>query len=115
LETWDVRSLDVEPSKPQVLRSEPAGRAIAINLPAGEELRDHRVHEHAWIIVADGEVELQVPGGETVRGGPGLIAHTEPGETHEVRAVSDARLLLLLIPWPGEGHPSLTAEDRASA
>jgi hypothetical protein len=24
-----------------------------------------------------------------------------------VRATSDARLILLLSPWPGDGHPSL--------
>jgi hypothetical protein len=29
----------------------------------------------------------------------------DPGERHEVRAVSDARLLLVLAPWPGAGHP----------
>jgi hypothetical protein len=23
-----------------------------------------------------------------------------------VRAISDARLVLVLAPWPGEGHPS---------
>ena len=33
----------------------------------------------------------------------------DPTERHEVRAISDARLLLLLAPWPGEGHPSQRA------
>jgi quercetin dioxygenase-like cupin family protein len=115
LETWDVRSLDVEPHHPEVLFSEPEARAIAINLPAGEELQEHQVHEHAWIIVADGEVELEAQNGGTVSGGPGLVVHTQPAEPHEVRAVSDARILLLLVPWPGEGHPSLRAGGQASA
>jgi len=44
------------------------------------------------------------PGG-LLAGGPGLLAVFEPGERHEVRARSDARLLLVLAPWPGEGHP----------
>jgi hypothetical protein len=30
----------------------------------------------------------------------------DPNERHEVTAKSDARLLLVLSPWPGEGHPS---------
>jgi quercetin dioxygenase-like cupin family protein len=106
VETWDTRSLEVEPHFPQVLRSDEEGRTIVINLPAGEELGEHQVHERAWILVADGEVELQGPDGNVVKGGPGLLAHADPNERHEVRAVSDARVVLLLIPWPGDGHPS---------
>ena len=26
-------------------------------------------------------------------------------QDHEVRAITDARLLLVLAPWPGDGHP----------
>ena len=59
----------------------------------------------AWVIVAGGEVEIE-QGGSTVSGGPGLVAHFDPKERHEVRAASDARVLLFLAPWPGEGHPS---------
>jgi quercetin dioxygenase-like cupin family protein len=105
LDTWDTRTLAVEPHFPQVLRSDDDGRVIVINLPAGEELQEHQVHERAWILVADGEIELE-GAGQTVRGGAGFLAHAEPNERHEVRAVSDARILLLLMPWPGPGHPS---------
>jgi quercetin dioxygenase-like cupin family protein len=104
--TWDTRTIDVEPHQPQVLHSDEEGRTIAINLPAGEELQDHQVHERAWIFVVEGEVELEAAG-ETVKGGPGWLALTAPKERHEVRAVTDARLVLVLAPWPGEGHPSL--------
>jgi quercetin dioxygenase-like cupin family protein len=105
MDTWDIASLDVQPHQPAVLRSDDETRAIAIHLPAGEALQDHQVHERAWLVVAAGEIEVQ-QGGESVRGGPGLLAHFEPNERHEVRATSDARLILLLSPWPGEGHPS---------
>ena len=103
MDTFDIRSLDVEPHRPRVLRSDDEARAIAINLPAGEQLQDHQVHERAWLIVADGEVEI-VKDGEATTGGPGFAAHFEPKERHEVRAKGDARLLLILAPWPGEGH-----------
>ncbi len=105
METWDLRSLPIEPHQPQVLRSDDESRAIAILLPAGEELQEHQVHERAYVFVAAGEVEI-VHDGETVRGGAGLLAQFEPNERHSVRAVSDARLLLILSPWPGVGHPS---------
>ena len=105
METWNVTSMDVEPRQPAVLRSDAEARVIAINLPAGKELGDHQVHERAWLVVADGEIEVQ-QGGQTERGGPGFLAHFDANERHEVRATSDERLVLILAPWPGAGHPS---------
>ena len=113
MQTWDTRTLDVEPHHPQVLHSEEEGRTIVIHLPAGEELQDHQVHERAWILVVDGEVEIEADG-TTYTGGPGFLALTEPKERHEVRAKSDARLVLILAPWPGLGHPSESSQ-RAQA
>jgi quercetin dioxygenase-like cupin family protein len=106
VETWDVRKLDIEPHQPKILQSDDEGRTIVINLPAGEELQDHQVHERAWIFVADGEVEMEDSSGNSVALGAGALALTAPNERHEVRARSDARILLVLAPWPGEGHPS---------
>ncbi len=105
MDHWDVAGLDLQPHHPEVLRSDDETRVIAINLPAGERLQEHEVHERAWLLVAKGEVEVE-QGGSTVAGGPGLLVHFPPRERHEVRAVEDARLVLLLSPWPGEGHPS---------
>jgi quercetin dioxygenase-like cupin family protein len=105
VESWDLRSLDVRPHQPQVLRTDGELRAIAINLPGGEELQEHQVHERAYLLVADGDLEI-VQGEQTTPAGPGFIAHFEPNERREVRARSDARLLLMLAPWPGEGHSS---------
>ena len=106
METWKLNELDVEVHKPQVLDSESEGRAIVINLPTGEQLKEHQVHERAWLVVASGAVEIDDASGETITGGPGLLAAFEPNERHEVRATEDARLLLVLSPWPGDGHPS---------
>jgi redox-sensitive bicupin YhaK (pirin superfamily) len=101
MEHWDLRTLAVEPRHPKVLHSARGeARSILINLPAGEELQDHEVHERAYVVVIDGDVEI----GE-VKGGPGLAAVFDPGERHSVRARSDARVLLVLAPWPGDGHP----------
>jgi quercetin dioxygenase-like cupin family protein len=98
--------MGVEPQKPEVLRSDPEARVIAINLPAGEALQDHQVHERAYLVVAAGEVEVEQDG-RTESGGAGFLAHFQANERHEVRATSDAHLLLILAPWPGEGHPRL--------
>lgn len=108
MQTWDIRALPIEPHQPQVLRSDSESRAIAIQLPAGEELQEHQVHERAYLLVAEGQIEIaQDQRRET--GGPGFLSHFEPNERRTVRAISDARLLLVLAPWPGVGHPSARA------
>ena len=101
MEHWDLRALEVEPHHPKILHSARGeARSIAIQLPAGEEMQEHQVHERAYVVVIDGEVEL----GDAT-GGPGFAAVFDPQERHAVRAKSDARLLLVLAPWPGDGHP----------
>ena len=62
------------------------------------------MHERTWLVVLDGEVEVNAAG-ESARGGVGMLVELAPQERHEVRATSPARLLLLLTPWPGRGHP----------
>ena len=62
------------------------------------------MHERAYLVVVEGDVQID-NGGEAVSGGPGLAAVFDPHERHEVRATTDSRLLLVLAPWPGDGHP----------
>jgi quercetin dioxygenase-like cupin family protein len=79
---------------------------IALQLSAGERLLEHQVHERAWLVVVSGAVEISEPEGGSVSGGAGLLVSFDPNERHEIAATEDARLLLVLSPWPGEGHPS---------
>jgi quercetin dioxygenase-like cupin family protein len=105
MDTWDIRSLTIEPHHPQVLRSDEESRAIAIELPGGEELQEHQVHERTYLLVADGEIEI-TQDGQAIQCGPGFLSHFEPAERRHVRALRDSRLVLVLAPWPGVGHPS---------
>jgi hypothetical protein len=105
VESWNLRALGLKPRLPEILSSTDEARAIALDLRAGEGLPDHEVHERAWIVVLDGEIEVTSAGGERAAGGIGLLVETAPAERHEVVARSNARLLLLLAPWPGAGHP----------
>jgi quercetin dioxygenase-like cupin family protein len=115
MRAWDTRELGLDPHKPEILSSGEAARVIALSLPAGERLQDHEVHERAWLVVLEGEVEV-VAAGDSASGGAGLVAEFGPGERHEVRATVDARLLLVLAPWPGDGHPgAMTLDEKASA
>lgn len=105
VETWDLSSLDVKPHQPQVLASDDETRLVAIDLPAGEEMQEHQTYERTFLVVVGGEIDL-VQDGEVTSGGAGFLAHFEPNERRQVRATSDARLLLVLAPWPGVGHHS---------
>jgi quercetin dioxygenase-like cupin family protein len=106
MQHWDLRDLTLEPHHPQILHSARGeARSIAILLPAGEELQEHEVHERAYLVVIDGDVEVAGNGGEALTGGPGFAVVFDPHERHTVRAQTDARLLLVLAPWPGDGHP----------
>ena len=89
---------------PVVLHTEAEARAVLVGLEPGQELGDHQVKEHMWVLVVDGRVRVE-SSGESVEAGPGTLVHFEPDERHSVSAPDGgARLLLLLAPWPGEGH-----------
>jgi quercetin dioxygenase-like cupin family protein len=105
MESWDTHTLQIEPHHPQVLRSDDELRAIAIHLPADEQLQEHQVHERAYLVVVDGEVSIE-HGGKATTGRAGTLVHFEPNERRTVTATRDTRLLLILAPWPGVGHPS---------
>jgi quercetin dioxygenase-like cupin family protein len=105
MQHWDISTLDVQPHQPEVVSSSDEARAIVLHLPAGERLQEHEVHERAFLLVASGEVQVSAGDG-AITGGPGRLFEFDPKERHEVLAQADSRLLLLLTPWPGAGHPS---------
>lgn len=122
MRSWDLRAVELRPHSPEILSSTDEARAVVLEIPAGESLEDHQVHERAWVTVIGGEVEITTRDGETVAGGTGLMVEFAPGERHAVRALTTARLLLLLTPWPGDGHPGAmslsekaTVRERAAA
>lgn len=76
---------------------------MLIELRPGEALGDHGVKESALLLVLSGAVRVEA-GDESIDGEAGTLFHFDPDERHSVTSDSGARLLLLLAPWPGEGH-----------
>jgi quercetin dioxygenase-like cupin family protein len=117
MRSWDLTSVETaEPHEPQILASAEDARTIVLQLPAREELQEHEVHERARVVVIDGDIEVTTAAGETVQAGAGHLFEFDPGERRTIAARSDARLLLILTPWPGDGHPgAMTLEQKAEA
>jgi quercetin dioxygenase-like cupin family protein len=117
MESWDLKTVEVEPHQPRILASADDARSIVLNLPEGEELQEHEVHERARLVVIDGEVDVTTQdGSDSASAGAGHLFEFDPGERHTVVARSDARLLMVLSPWPGDGHPgAMTLEEKAEA
>ena len=88
---------------PVVLHSDDEARLVLIGLNTGQEVGDPKVKEHAFIVVVDGTARIEA-GGESIEAGMGTLVAFEPDERHVVASDSGAKLLLLLAPWPGEGH-----------
>ena len=105
MERWHIPSVDASGRRePKVLFSTPECRAVVIDLSDGDELGDHSVHERAVVEVVAGEVQVSA-GGEETTCAAGTLLTFAPGERHAVRAAGGAaRLLLMLAPWPGDGH-----------
>jgi hypothetical protein len=55
------------------------------------------------LVVVGGIVRIEA-GGETLEAGIGTLVKFEPDERHVVASDTGAKILLLLAPWPGEGH-----------
>ncbi len=117
MESWDLKTVEVEPRQPRILASGDDARSIVLNLPEGEEMQEHEVHERARLIVIDGVVDVSTESGEDFANArAGHLFEFDPGERRTIVARSDARLLYVLSPWPGDGHPgAMTLEEKAEA
>jgi len=103
--SWQLPEIETPDGSrsPVVLHSSEETRAVLIGLNPGQELGDHQVKEHAFIVVVGGSVRIEA-GGETLEAGTGTLIKFEPDERHVVASDAGAKILLLLAPWPGAGH-----------
>ena len=88
---------------PVVLHSSDEGRAVLIGLLPGQKLGAHQVKEHAFLVVVDGTAQIE-SADEKLDAVPGTMVAFDPDERHVVASDGGAKILLMLVPWPGEGH-----------
>src|SRR5690349_1552118 len=114
MKSWALNEIETPGGSrsPAVLYSGDEGRAGRIALEAGPPLGEHQVKENMFLVVIDGSVRIEA-GGESLEAGAGTLVAFEPAERRSVSSDGGARVLLLLAPWPGEGH--YRAEEMAEA
>ena len=105
MQSWNLREISTPGGirSPVVLRSDDSARAVLISLEPGQALGDHQVKERALVAVVDGSVRVEAAG-ESVEGGPGCFFSFDADERRSIASDDGARILLVLAPWPGEGH-----------
>ena len=98
---------------PVVVHSGNEARAVLIALNPGQEMGDHQVKENAWVMVIDGSVTVTA-GDDSFEGERGSLFRFDPDERHSLASEGGARVLLLLAPWPGDGHYRGSTERRSA-
>jgi quercetin dioxygenase-like cupin family protein len=102
---WNLMAVEAPDGTrdPVVVHSGNEARAVLIVLKPGQRLGDHQVKENAWVMVLEGSVRITA-GGDAVEARPGMLCRFDPDERHSLASDAGARVMLLLAPWPGEGH-----------
>jgi quercetin dioxygenase-like cupin family protein len=102
---WDLLSTPAPDGTrdPVVLHSDASARAVLVVLQPGQSLGMHQVKEHAWVTVLEGKLRVSTDGTDTDLS-VGALVRFDPDERHALTSDDGARVLLLLAPWPGEGH-----------
>ena len=105
MQSWDMAEIEAPDGtrSPAVLETVDGARAIVIRLAPGQALGDHQVRERAWLTILEGAARIEA-GGAAVDAGPATLLTFDPGERHSIASEDGARVLLILAPWPGEGH-----------
>jgi quercetin dioxygenase-like cupin family protein len=105
VQSWNLLEIETAGGtrSPIVLHSTDEARAVLIGIDPGQELGQHQVHEHAYLLVLDGRARIEA-GNDSLDAERGTLVRLEENERRRVSSDEGARLLLLLAPWRGAGH-----------
>jgi quercetin dioxygenase-like cupin family protein len=115
VDRWHLPTIDATGKRePRVLFSQRGCRSVIIDLRPGDTMGEHSVRENAILQVVSGAVTVTADGRE-VTCDAGTLVLWSPGERHSVRADAASRLLLVLAPWPADGHYEPGEEEHLAA
>lgn len=117
MQHWNLNEIETPDGSrsPAVLHSQDGeSRVVLIELSPGQELSEHQVTEAALLLVVSGRVRIDAAD-VSVDAAAGELSRFDPGERHSVSSPDGARVLLMLSPWPGEGHYRGVAREGVTA
>ncbi len=81
MRSWRLSEIETPDGSrsPIVLHSGDEGRAVLIGLQPGQELGDHQVKEHAFLVVVEGRARI-VAGSDTLEADAGTLVAFAPDE-----------------------------------
>jgi quercetin dioxygenase-like cupin family protein len=103
---WNLHEIETPAGtrSPVVLHSRDGeDRVVLLAIAPGQRLGEHGVKEAALLLVLEGRISVETSD-ETVEAGSGELFRFDPDERRSVGSEGGARVLLVLAPWPGEGH-----------
>src|SRR5262249_29430839 len=102
---WDLLAIEAPRGTrdPYVVHQDEGARAVLVAIEPGQALGEHQVKENAWVVVVDGKVQVTA-GLQQIELGPGGLLRFDPAERHSLSSSGGARVLMVLTPWPGDGH-----------
>jgi quercetin dioxygenase-like cupin family protein len=73
MQSWNLREIETPGGSRSPVVLDPARpvHALVIGLEPGQELGEHEVKEHAFLLVVDGTVRIEA-GNQTVEASPGM-------------------------------------------
>jgi hypothetical protein len=105
MQSWQLDCLRLQTNQPQILESGEDGyRVVALLLPGGEVLQEHRLHEYALVFIIRGLLLVGTGTSERRLPSPTLIRF-ETGEHSEICAITECQLVLFLFPSPDPEQP----------
>ena len=106
MQSWDLKAIEALDGtrSPTMLETADGARAIVIRLARARAGTRRPPSARAGVVNGcSGSVHIEA-GPSVVEAEPGTLLTFEPGERHSVVSEQGAQILLILAPWPGDGH-----------
>jgi quercetin dioxygenase-like cupin family protein len=116
--TWNLLTIESPEGTrdPHVIHEGDRSRGVLLVLNAGQSLDEHEVRESTWALVVEGAIEVSAAGSdEALTLEQGSLVYWNAQERRSIASPQGARMLMILTPWPGEGHYTAAERDSQAA
>jgi hypothetical protein len=118
VEAWNLLAIESPQGTrdPHVLHEDEGSRGLLLIMNAGQRLEEHEVRENTWALVVEGAIEVSAAGSDdALVVEQGSLVYWKAQERRSISSPQGARMLMILTPWPGEGHYTAAERDSQAA